>query len=380
MTAQLRVMATPSPAAGHFFPMVPFLWALRAAGHDVRVVVPAFFAGIVLQAGLPVIATAPASETAAVQTGPGEQEDLAPGTVATYRRLGRIAEMMRSDVDRVVEQWGPHLVVSDPIEYAGRRAAAEHELPHVEHWIGQALPEAPLTEAAHDLFGAACKAWPGMAGNPSFALIDPCPSAFQQPGAVADLRIRYVPYNGPALLPEWLPRRDPDRPRVLITLGTIISQSEEAPQLLSRAVDAAAGLDAEVVVAGNKKAMPTDVVSRVRAAQWLPIGLAAQHFDLVVHHGGSGTTMSSLAHGVPQVACPSILDQEANALRLEETRAGRRVPRSAALRTDALGEAVEQVLRDPAHARAAAAMRADNQAAQPPAEAVRQLLRRFDER
>ncbi|MFF8643299.1 glycosyltransferase [Streptomyces sp. NPDC015345] len=380
MTTQLRVMATPSPAVGHFFPMVPFLWALRAAGHDVRVAVPAFFAGTVLQSGLPVIATAPASETAAAQTGPDTQEDLEPGTVATYRRLGRVAQMMQSDIDRVVEQWRPHLVIADPMEYTGRRAAAVHGLPHVEHWIGQALPEAPLTEAAHDLFGPECKTWPGIAGNPSFAQIDPCPPAFQQPGAAAGIRTRYVPYNGPALLPEWLSQRDSDRPRVLITLGTIISQSEEAPQLLSRAVDAAAALDAEVVVAGNKKAMPADVTSRVRAAQWLPIGLAAQHFDLVVHHGGSGTTMSSLAHGVPQVACPSILDQDANATRLEETGTGRRVTHSAALHTHALDEAVEQVLRDATFTRAAAAMRAQNHAAQPPAEAVRQLLRRFDER
>ncbi|MBM7167520.1 glycosyltransferase family 1 protein [Streptomyces sp. G44] len=380
MTAQLRVMATPSPAVGHFFPIVPFLWALRAAGHDVRVVVPAFFAGIVLQSGLPVIATAPALETAAAQTAPGAPEDLEPGTVATYRRLGRVAQMMQSDVDRVVEQWRPHLVISDPMDYAGRRAAAVHALSYVEHWIGQALPEAPLTEAAHDVFGPASKVWPGIAGNPSFAQIDPCPPAFQQPWAAASTHTRYVPYNGPALLPEWLPQRDPDRPRVLITLGTIISQSEEAPQLLSRAVDAAAALGADVVVAGNKKVVPADVVARVHAAQWLPIGLVAQHFDLVVHHGGSGTTMSSLAHGVPQVACPSVLDQDANAMRLEETGTGRRVSHSAALNTHALSEAVEQVLRDAAFTRTAAAMRAQNQSAQPPAEAVQRLLQRFDER
>ena len=36
-------------------------------------------------------------------------------------------------------------------------------------------------------------------------------------------------------------------------------------------------------------------------------------FDVVVHHGGSGTTLGALASGVPQVVLPQGADQFANA-------------------------------------------------------------------
>ncbi|MFI2372070.1 glycosyltransferase [Streptomyces sp. NPDC018833] len=372
----LRVMATPSPAIGHFFPLVPMLWALRSAGHDVRVVVPAFFASTVLQAGLPAIATAPASEARALDARDGIADDH---TTGTYRRIARIADAMASDVDRIVDGWRPHLVIFDPMDFTGRRAAAEHGLAHAEHWIGGFLPTGPRTKAAEHVFGAQHKAWPGM-GSVTSIVVDPCPPGFQSAAAPPGIRTRYVPYNGPSVVPSWLTDRARPR-RVLITLGTIVSQGPEAHRLLEQTLEATAAPDVEVVVAARPGTVPEEIAKRAKAVQWLPVGLAAQNCDLIVHHGGSGTTMAALAHGVPQVICPSVLDQKDNARRIEELGAGRLVPVERALAGGGeLARAVEEVLGDPAYAMSAAVLRDENDAAPAPDRAAAQLLRTMGER
>lgn len=366
----LRIMAAPSPAAGHFYPMVPLLWALRSAGHDVRVVVPAFFVSTVLQSGLPAVATAPDDETAAIDPRDEIDDDL---TTGTYRRIARIAAAMERDVDAIVDGWRPQLVISDPMDFTGRRAAADHGLPYVEHWIGQFLPSEPRTRAAQHVFGARSARWPGTGAAPGLA-VDPCPPGFQSADAPTAVRTRYVPYNGPALLPRWLADRDRPR-RVLVTLGTIVSQGPAAHQLLKEVLDATDGLDAEVVIAARRGSVPEELAQRARTVRWLPIGLTAQRCDLVVHHGGSGTTMSALAHGVPQVVCPSVLDQTDNALRLDQVGAGLMVPLTEALAgEDAIAHAVEQVLGDSAYGKSAAVLRDENDAAPSPADVAEQLL------
>ncbi|MEV0120418.1 glycosyltransferase [Streptomyces sp. NPDC050703] len=181
-------------------------------------------------------------------------------------------------------------------------------------------------------------------------------------------------------MPSWLTDRDRPR-RVLITLGTIVSQGPEAHRLLEQTLDATAGPDVEVVVAARPGTVPEGLAKRARAVRWLPVGLAARHCDLIVHHGGSGTTMAALANGVPQVVCPSVLDQTDNARRLEALGAGRLVPVPTALAGgEELGRAVEEVLADPGYAKTATVLRDENDAAQDPGRAAVELLRTTGER
>ncbi|MFD5751090.1 glycosyltransferase [Streptomyces sp. NPDC127033] len=372
----LRIMATPSTAAGHFYPMVPMLWALRSAGHDVRVVVPRFFASTVVQAGLPAVPTAPASEETALDPRDSISDDH---TADTYRRIARVSRLMGPDVDRIAGEWRPDLVISDPMDYTGRRIAAERGVPHAEHGIGGFLLTAPRAKAAADVFGGEYRGWPGM-GDVASVVIDPCPPSFQKPEAPPGVRVRYVPYNGPSLVPRWLTERKRGR-RMLITMGTILSQGETGERLLREAVGATAGLDIEVVVSTGHGGLPEGLADGVRAVPWIPVGLAAHSCDLVVHHAGSGTTMSSLAHGVPQVVCPAILDQADNAKKLEELGAGRMVaPWSVLAGGGGLADAVQQVLGEPGYAKSAALLQAENDSAPSPARAAERLLRAVDER
>jgi UDP:flavonoid glycosyltransferase YjiC (YdhE family) len=55
------------------------------------------------------------------------------------------------------------------------------------------------------------------------------------------------------------------------------------------------------------------VPGNVTVRAWVDQAAVVPQADLVVHHGGSGTTLGALAAGVPQLVLPQGADQFANA-------------------------------------------------------------------
>ncbi|WP_166354540.1 glycosyltransferase [Phytoactinopolyspora limicola] len=331
-----------SPALGHLYPMVPTLWALRAAGCDVRVAVPAYFARAVLQTGLAVLAcTQPAAESVVVRD--EDWTDEFTEDVRTLRRFARISEAMGPELAEIVASWRPDLVLSDQIDLAGRRTAAEAGVTYVEHRWGLSLPDRTRSMAAAQVFGDSWQDWPGL-GRPAALTVDPCPPSFQIPGARPGVLTRYLPFNGPSLPPQWLASPPHGKARILVTFGTVWLEGGQQTALLDAAVNAALSAGAEVLVAADRTTVPRRVVERVRAVRWIPVGLAAHHCDLVIHHGGSGTTLSAMAAGTPQVLCPGSFDELDNARRLTELQAGVSVPGAAPEPDALLTQAVTDVL------------------------------------
>ena len=122
--------------------------------------------------------------------------------------------------------------------------------------------------------------------------------------------------------------------------------------------------------------------ANVHMEPWLPQEAILPHAAAVVCHGGFGTTVGALAHGVPVVAMPLFAgDQWRNARRVAQAGAGielaagpRRVfelpgPELIA----ALPDAVSRVLDDPGYGAAALRM-ADAIAELPPVDAAVDLL------
>jgi UDP:flavonoid glycosyltransferase YjiC (YdhE family) len=72
----------------------------------------------------------------------------------------------------------------------------------------------------------------------------------------------------------------------------------------------------------------------------------------VVDHGGLGTVLRALAHGVPQLVLPLGRDQEFNASRAEALGAGIHLPADAS--PERIRTALETLLGDPRYAEAAA--------------------------
>jgi Erythromycin biosynthesis protein CIII-like, C-terminal domain len=143
--------------------------------------------------------------------------------------------------------------------------------------------------------------------------IDICPPSLQDKEFVATqerIELRPVPYSAAAAPPTWVSRRT-SRPIVYLTLGTAFG----TPELLTTAIEGLARLDARVVVAAGRVRPDQlgDVPDNVTVQPWVAQAKLLPHVDVVVHHGGSGTTLGALAVGAPQLILPQGADQFANA-------------------------------------------------------------------
>ena len=138
--------------------------------------------------------------------------------------------------------------------------------------------------------------------------IDICPPSLQDKEFVATqerIELRPVPYSAAAAPPTWVSRRT-SRPIVYLTLGTAFG----TPELLTTAIEGLARLDARVVVAAGRVRPDQlgDVPDNVTVQPWVAQADLLPHVDVVVHHGGSGTTLSALAVGAPQLILPQGAD------------------------------------------------------------------------
>jgi UDP:flavonoid glycosyltransferase YjiC (YdhE family) len=85
--------------------------------------------------------------------------------------------------------------------------------------------------------------------------------------------------------------------------------------------------------------------TRLRARDAAPLTALLAHCDLVVSHGGSGSVVGALLHGLPMVVIP-IADQPRNARRCEDLHIAR-VVNAPNAKPDLVREAVSDVLADP---------------------------------
>jgi UDP:flavonoid glycosyltransferase YjiC (YdhE family) len=156
-------------------------------------------------------------------------------------------------------------------------------------------------------------------------MLDPVPPPMQVPLSGPSEPVRFVPYNGTAVVPGWL-SRPALRPRVCITAGTMMAGARFAGRLdLTEVIRAVAELDVEVVVAVDpaQQAGLGQVPDNVRLADApLALRLVLPSCAALVQQGGAGTTMTALAYGVPQLILPQVSDQHFNGERLAATGAG----------------------------------------------------------
>jgi len=133
------------------------------------------------------------------------------------------------------------------------------------------------------------------------------------------IKLRPVPYSTPAALPAWV-GRPTSRPLIYLTLGTAFG----TPELLVTAIEGLATLGARVVVAAGQVHPDRlgDVPGNVTVQPWVPQAELLPHVDVVVHHGGSGTTLGALGVGAPQLLLPQGADQFAKADAISAAGAG----------------------------------------------------------
>ncbi len=69
-----------------------------------------------------------------------------------------------------------------------------------------------------------------------------------------------------------------------------------------------------------------ETLPHLRAFKWIESSTIFPNLDLIIHHGGYGTTLESLWWGVPSLVVPFHTEQEGNARRLERLQLGKVLP------------------------------------------------------
>jgi UDP:flavonoid glycosyltransferase YjiC (YdhE family) len=164
--------------------------------------------------------------------------------------------------------------------------------------------------------------------------------------------------------------------RVLLTFSTTVMEGQSA--LVNRVCAAVAGMDVRAVLTLGP-ALERDALE---VPDGIEVLASSDHDRLlpacaaVVGHGGLGTVLRALAHGVPQLLLPLGRDQLFNASRIEELDAGIALPPDAP--TEQIRGALGTLLADPrfaAAARRAAARIAADEPDQTAAEALERTAR-----
>jgi len=403
----MRILFTSVDWTGHVFPMVPLGWALGAAGHEVRVLCSAGLAPAVSAAGLTPLPLL--ESTGPVQArmnnyrralaGHSRSAGLPPVDPVTGAELADLAEAdpghrvlaaeaatrwwLRRRTARLadlVAHWRPDLVVHDLSSADGRTVAELADVPAVCHlWglVGDAEEDPAMDyrpECIDDSFAAL-----GLRGRGARIrhVIDPTPDCLRPPTRAERLPMRYVPYNGTGIMPDWVLAPRP-RPRVCVVWGTSVTRIYGPRSFfVPRIVAALAGLDLDAVLAVDATdaaavgALPSNVHL---LAQRTPLHALLQGCDAVVHNGAAGSSMTALAAGIPQLAVSVSDEQAGNADRIAAAGAGLHEP-GVRSTVDSIRAAVLRLLADSGIAAAAARAAAENRARPAPAELVAPLER-----
>ena len=375
----MRMLFVCRPGYGHILPLLPIASAARSAGHE-----------LLFATGPDVTEVAAAQGFEAVSVGLDSGAEIRDALAAekpargdirkfVFTRFfaGRELEPRLRDLEAKCLPRRPDVILHDIADLAAPVAAAVAKVPLVSVGFGPLLD--PTVADAAGMAGEA--SWrsrglklPKWAGMYRDLYVDPCPPMLQVP-AIAELPA--VQQLGPGQLewttpPDWI--GEVKAPLVYVTFGTVFNRDHT---VFRRVLEALARLPVEVVVTVGKNNDPAAFGPQpktTRIFQFVPQNTLLPHCRAVVAHGGAGTFLGALAHGIPLLFMPQSADQFYNASRAVAAGAALSLtPEHASV--EAIAGAVARILGDPAIA-AAAQGAAKQLAAMPgPAEVVTRIER-----
>jgi UDP:flavonoid glycosyltransferase YjiC (YdhE family) len=372
----MRILFTTTRGAGHFSPLVPFARACVRAGHEVLVAGAIPVAPQAERAGLPFSGFPEPPEDvleavwAPVFSLPLEEQDE---YVVREVFAGCHARAALPGTLELIERWGAELVVRESAEFSGAIAAERLGIPHAtvgvslvastdRLYIGAAAPVVDELSTALGLDPD-----PGAERLLAAPVLTRAPQSLDDPAAPIDaLRFR-EPREPEVPLPNWW--NGSGARLVYVSFGSEVPTMSFFPGLYRAALAALLKEPLRVLVTIGDKADPAELGElppHVRVERWVPQEAVMPHAAAMVGHGGSGSTLTALAWGLPMVLLPLFADQPQNARRVDEAGAGVLLdggPPALA----GLGAALRDLLDDPSYAAAAGRIR-DEMAALPPVE------------
>ena len=308
--------------------MLPLADACAALGHNVTFATGADLCGYVQAAGHAAVAAGLTGEEqrALIQqvrpSGFDKRDGMAFAFSTLFTRLH--APRMVPDLLDVVDRLRPDLVVHESGEYATPLVATLRRLPWVHHSYGLLRPayiRQLATDAMTELWSDYELASPAQAGMFSRDYIDVCPRSLQSPEITSVSRRRSMRPAGTPIS-ATLAGVPSGRPRVLVTFGTVFNRDTS----LIEAIVAKLGLlPVDIVVTAGPGVHVNALAPQtgnVQVVDYVPLTQILPTCSAAVSHGGSGTMLASLAHGVPLLLLPQGADQFLNADAVTEADAG----------------------------------------------------------
>lgn len=365
------------PGYGHVFPMLPLAAAARDAGHEV-----------IFATGADAVPVVAGSGFTAHQVGISILDGFSE--VSGGMPVLSIPEHLRrkfaheiftdllprrtiDDLTPLCAELAPDALIYGQWNQGVAVVSATTGIPAIEFRVSLAFP--PGTEGRDGLPPGddnrlALLAARGLPAPAEHRFLDIFPLSLQNPAMREDprrLSMRPVAWADPNGAVPDVVRAPRSRPLVYLTLGTTPHDVE----VLKTALAGLIKQDVDVLVALGRldpEGLPTN--DRVHLARWVDQAEVLRHADFVVHHGGSGTTLGTIAAGVPQLVLPQRADQFDNAEAVAASGIGRTLMPGEVTPTT-VADAVAAL---PEHRSTAQAMRAEVEAMPTPAELLPQIL------
>lgn len=369
-----RILFSAAGGHGHLQPLIPLACAAVAAGHEVLVSATPSLAERVEKLGLPFAPSGP--ELLPIRS------ELTLHTLDEERQaiprhfIGNLGPARAADLSDIARDWGAEQVVGDEADYGSVVVAEQLDLPHATVITngagGLAIPEqirGPLENLRRDFD---LPAEDGTLMLRRSLKLNSFPAEFRSP--TDPLTGRVINYRSAPVFPD---AGRSDGGTVYVTLGTIFNtESGDLLARLSSASAAAAGVRSVIVATGEHLdpaglgAQPEEVTAYQFVAQHEVLSTCSA----VVCHGGSGTVLDAISHGLPLVLLPLGADQPLNAQRCSAL--GCAVVLSAdAVGMEQITRAVDEVLTQPSYREASARLRAGLAQLPSPDDVIRTLGR-----
>jgi UDP:flavonoid glycosyltransferase YjiC (YdhE family) len=278
---------------------------------------------------------------------------------------GRIARERAADILALCATQQPDLIVCDEIDFGSMVAAERLGLPYASVLViaaGSFVRRVVVGEPLNAL-----RAEHGLASDPELAMLSrylvlsPFPPSYRDPLFPLPATAHSIRPSNPhraasAPRPTWISDLQ-GRPTAYFTLGTVFNR--ESGDLFSRVLSGLSDLPINLIVTVGQHINPAEFApqpAHVHIEQYIPQSVILPHCDVVISHGGSGSVMGALAHGLPAVLIPMGADQPLNAARCEALGVGRTLDVVTATAED-IRAAVVSVLETPSYRLAAERIR-----------------------
>ena len=348
----MRILFTCAAGLGHVFPLIPLARAAVAAGDEVLFAIPT--EGIVTVEGLKFPATAiPDGDPRDIGRAWSQLPERGVNTYVVADIFVRVQALAALPaLQSAIRTHRADLVVT--AEFGGIVAAESCAVPNALVGI-TALDLADLdltrvSDAVDDLREAAGLQRTGQppyaTGSHYLSAIPPMLWADKEHLPPGWLWYRHEDAEGP--VPPTRSDLADRPPKVYATLGSMAGGNDRGRPNFAAVLTALGRLDADVLftIGPFDPSWLGPVPANVSIAAYVPQA-KAMICDIVVSHGGSGTTIAGLTRGLPMVAVPMFADQFHNADRLVAAGVGLRV--DPAQVEDQLTSAITQVLQDPTY-------------------------------